>query len=238
MFNTNTFYQTITPQTKLLQNCLIGSGKNPNSKTSRPPTVRYGNVYSPPRTAKRGTYAGTGKRPKFVDEDGNINEDLFNEDKKSRAGWEETYYKRRQTGSSYQGDEFARAAPPVPKQEYVGTVGSKTKSPGANETEPTAGSEYFDAKEFLRLEKEEQERVRLESGFIFITDDEDDNKLEDKERNIWEDIVKKSQAEVDAFVSDAYEQLERTPVRGPLGEVTVMLRILLGGLVKKKDEDG
>jgi hypothetical protein len=195
-------------------------------------------VYSPPRTAKRGTYAGTGKRPKFVDENGNINEDLFNEDKKSRAGWEETYYKRRQTGSSYQGDEFARAAPPTPKQEYVGTVGGNNKTPGVNAKEPTAGSDNFDAKEFLRLEKEEQERIRLESGFIFITDDEDQEGAENKERNIWEDIVTKSQAEVDAFVTDAYEQLERTPVRGPLGEVTVMLRILLGGLVKKKDEDG
>ena len=217
---------------------MTGSGKNPNSKTSRPPTVRYGNVYSPPRTANRGTYAGTGKRPKFVDENGNINEDLFNEDKKSRAGWEETYYKRRQTGSSYQGDEFARAAPPMPKQEYVGTVGGKSKSPGVNVTEPTAGSDNFDAKEFLRLEKEEQEKARLESGFIFITDDEDKEELESKQRSIWEDIVTKSQAEVDAFVTDAYEQLERTPVRGPLGEVTVMLRILLGGFVKKKDEDG
>ena len=82
------------------------------------------------------------------------------------------------------------------------------------------------------------EKARLENGFIFITDDEDKDGAESKERNIWEDIVTKSQAEVDAFVTDAYEQLERTPVRGPLGEVTVMLRILLGGLVKKKDEDG
>lgn len=208
-----------------------GSGKNPNSKSSRPATVRYGGVYSPPKAAKKGTYAGTGRRPNFVDEDGNIDEDLFNEDKKSRAGWEDMYYQRRQTGSKYQGDEFARAAPPRPKSEYVGTVGGNSTAPKG---EPTAGAEYFDAKKFLEEEKAQKEKERLEQSFIFVTDGV---KEEEEAPSIWEKIITKSQVEVDTFVTDAYEQLERTPVRGPLGEIVIILRTLLGNLVRRKDDN-
>ena len=193
--------------------------------------MRYGGVYSSTKTAKKGTYAGTGRRPNFVDEDGNINEDLFNEDKKSRAGWEDMYYQRRQTGSKYQGDEFARAAPPRPVNEYVGTVGGNSTAPKG---EPTAGAEYFNAKEFLEQEKAQKEKERLEQGFIFVTDGV---KEEEEAPSIWEKIITKSQVEVDTFVTDAYEQLERTPVRGPLGEIVIILRTLLGNLVRRKDDE-
>jgi hypothetical protein len=142
------------------------------------------------------------------------------------------YYKRKQT--TYEGDVFARAAPPIPKREYVGTVGGNSSNPGVNAKQPTAGAEYFNAKEFLEAEKAQKEKERLEQGFIFVTDGEE---VEEEEPTIWEDILNKSQAEVDTFITDAYEQLERTPVRGPLGEVSVMLRILLGNLVKKKDDE-
>lgn len=213
---------------------LLGSGKNPNSKSSRPATVRYGGVYSSTKTAKKGTYAGTGRRPNFVDENGNINEDLFNEDKKSRAGWEDMYYQRRQTGSGYQGDEFARAAPPRPKYEYVGTVGGNSTASNGTVKEPTAGAEYFNAKEFLEAEKAQKEKEKLEQGFIFVTDGV---KEEEEVPSIWDQIVTKSQAEVDTFVTDAYEQLERTPVRGPLGEIVLILRTLLGNLVGRRENE-
>lgn len=221
----------------------LGSGKNPNSKSSRPPSAKYGGVYTPTRTAsggsgtKSGTYAGTGRRPKFVDENGNIDEELFNADKASRAGWEETYYKRRQTGSAYQGDEFARAAPPKQQQEYVGTVGRNSTSSNSNPGGPTAGADpLWDAKKAIAEQDAQIEKERLENGFIFITDDEEREKK--REPSIWEEIVEKSQAEVDTFINDAYDQLSNTPMRGPLGEIGMMIRILLGNLIRKdKDEE-
>ena len=221
----------------------LGSGKNPNSKSTRPPTVRYSSTYTPPRTAT-GTYKGTGRRPKFVDENGNINEDLFNQDKASRVGWEDTYYKRKQSGSSYQGDEFAREAPPIPKQEYYGTVGqNSTNSNQKNKSGPggpTAGADpFFDAKKIIAEEEAQKEKEKIDQGFIFITDAEGQTKQGkevEKDTNIWEDIVARSQSEVDTFITDAYEQLENTPVQGPLGEISIMLRVLLGS-IKKKEKD-
>ena len=220
---TSLFYMTF--------NFHSGSGKNPNSKSTRPPSVKYGGVSAQTRTAKSGTYAGTGRRPKFVDENGNIDEELFNADKASRVGWEDTYYKRRQTGSAYQGDEFARATPPKPKQEYVGSVGqNSTSKPGG----PTAGADpLWDVKKVIAEQDAQIEKERLENSFIFITDAEEKEK---KGPSIWEDIVEKSQTEVDTFISDAYDQLSNTPMRGPLGEIGMMLRILLGNL-RKKDKD-
>jgi hypothetical protein len=45
-----------------------------------------------------------------------------------------------------------------------------------------------------------------------------------------------SQNEVDTFLNDAYEQLEREPIKGPLGEVALVARILLGNLLNKNKD--
>jgi hypothetical protein len=89
-----------------------GSGKNVNSKVKPRPTkpaVDYSNIYDDidltmrNRKMKNGRYQGTGNRPGWVDENGKVDEVLFNADKQKRADAADIYNKRRKSANSYQG---------------------------------------------------------------------------------------------------------------------------------------
>eukprot|EP00596_Hydrurales_sp_CCMP1899_P010652 CAMPEP_0119039090 /NCGR_PEP_ID=MMETSP1177-20130426/8399_1 /TAXON_ID=2985 /ORGANISM="Ochromonas sp, Strain CCMP1899" /LENGTH=331 /DNA_ID=CAMNT_0007002527 /DNA_START=347 /DNA_END=1342 /DNA_ORIENTATION=- len=234
-----------------------GSGKNVNSKVKPRPTkpaVDYSDIYNDidqtmrsRSRGKTGRYQGTGTRPGWVDENGKVDEDMFNADKQKRADAADIYNKRTKRADAYQGDEFARASPPPIKQEYVGTVGvNGTVNPGVTKT-PTAGADpNWTAKGAIAEEEAEKERVRLESGFIFVTEkskktleeEEADRIAELKKMSIWTRLQIRSQQESYNFFYDIYEQLSNTPVKGPTGELTLLLRILIGNLLGVDKDEG
>jgi hypothetical protein len=59
-----------------------------------------------------------------------------------------------------------------------------------------------------------------------------------KKMTIWTRIQIRSQQEAYNFFYDIYEQLSNTPVKGPAGELTLLLRILIGNILGvDKDEE-
>ena len=230
-----------------------GSGRNPPTKGAQA-NANYDGNYDPGRSStmndvqsssRRKYYyndwetwytnwekAQVNKQPRRTITEDDLNfefdddmdiDDILGWSRQRKATPESTYYRRSQPSSAYEWEDFARTEPPTTPYN-----GYKKESLNDNAVD----NDIDDTQE--RKNNNSQESETLESGFISVSYP-DENSIDDsKRRNV--DGGDKTENGLDDFFTDAYNQLENQSVKGPLGEVTIALRVLLGLIVNRNGD--